>query len=118
MYRILLSSLVLLVAAADVSAQTTPANLRPSAANTKAALNKAATQTAAEASNHSTSNTQETYTTSGGFRDSADLKMQNVYAAPGMPVIVPDSKVAPYDGKAAESKQKKTKRKGNTTLSH
>ncbi|WP_152559952.1 hypothetical protein [Hymenobacter sp. IS2118] len=111
MFRILISSLVLLVAAADVSAQTTPANAPP------AAPNNAATRSASKTSAVPASNTSETYITSDGVRDSAGLKIQNVYAAPGMPVIIKNGPVGPYDGKAAELEQRKSRRRGNSTLS-
>jgi hypothetical protein len=44
--------------------------------------------------------------------DNARLKPENVYAAPGEPVILKQGKVGPYDGKADKSRQKRT----STTL--
>jgi hypothetical protein len=108
MFRILLSYLALFVFHVEVSAQATPTGSPSKASSTRAKVPAQSSQ-----ASHATA-TDSGYIASDGVRDSAGLIIQNVYAAPGAPVIIKDGKVGPYDGKAAELKKRK---KTSTTLS-
>ncbi|GAB3293019.1 hypothetical protein ACFQT0_06250 [Hymenobacter humi] len=100
-----LLALFLVASTIDASAQSVP---KHRATQTTKATGAARPNTAQSTAGQAKMSTNA----ADGASDKARLKTENVYAAPGEPVILKQGKVGPYDGKAAKSRQKRT----NTTL--
>ncbi|MBU6120091.1 hypothetical protein [Hymenobacter siberiensis] len=107
MIRSILTLTLALALATEASAQTAPATKTAArkTTRTKATMRQPA-RTARPATTTSTGTMADLPTSTKG-------QTQSIYAAPGQPIIVPEGKVGPYDGKAAG----RHTTKGGTTLS-
>ncbi|MFC6222499.1 hypothetical protein ACFP2F_04535 [Hymenobacter artigasi] len=112
MIRSILTLTLVLALATEASAQTAPATKTAARETTP----KTTTRTKAAMRQPTRTARPATITSTGTMADlptSTKGQTQSIYAAPGQPIVVPEGKVGPYDGKAAG----RHTTKGGTTLS-